>query len=366
MKKNIILLLILILASCAGESVINKEIINNDDMPIIPNTNVDIDLIVQELGEPYSYDLEDICTHPNINKWARFKPISHSKLFDLTEKDRAEVANGMLLTTFTTSTQLIAFYRANPNYDFTYIKPMSGNSSPYRIGDFRGYSSEAKRFYKTEKLPNVIDAPINEITGRIIPVDNYYSWEDMDYEIMGLKDAYFGVAIIRNNQTTTSNIASAPDVLGEGNWVSRVDVPTAGMVVGGTYEVYGFIGFKQNYEPYAFEQFIAIPDAYMGTFLYDEGLTIMLYPYRDPSTGVIEVGPSITNNGSSSVTILNAKLYIRYADNAWDSALEYDEREIPLGNLTIPSNSTTYPGYYIEYDALTQFPTRGGVCVFFR
>lgn len=83
-----------------------------------------------------------LCTHPNINKWAKYKPIKHHVIGSITEEQRTErKGNGELYGVIITGGNELAKLH---DVAFTYVRPEGGEKSPYRLGDFLGYDHKAK------------------------------------------------------------------------------------------------------------------------------------------------------------------------------------------------------------------------------
>lgn len=117
---------------------------------------ISIDDVKSVLGES-SNDVATLCKSTKINMWARYKPINHKCLFKPTEAQRKEVnygisnipyyrllgmmtqdvINGSMKNATNISTLDI---RVEP---WHYQQPMGGYASPYRLGDFDGYSANA-------------------------------------------------------------------------------------------------------------------------------------------------------------------------------------------------------------------------------
>lgn len=85
----------------------------------------------------------------NINKWAKYKPVSYPIPFILSEQELKQANYG--LSAFhighsTTPQQLMD--EAIKGTDFyPYVPPTGGERSPYRISDFRGYNPDAEAPY---------------------------------------------------------------------------------------------------------------------------------------------------------------------------------------------------------------------------
>ena len=84
--------------------------------------------VKQVLAET-SNSVGGLCTSPKINKWAKYKPVRHPSKGDLTESELQSVHYGLSVS-----------------YDGTadYTKPIGGEQSPFRLGDFRGYNRNAR------------------------------------------------------------------------------------------------------------------------------------------------------------------------------------------------------------------------------
>ena len=83
-----------------------------------------------------------LCTHPNINKWAKYKPIKHHVIGNITEEQRTDrKGNGELYGVIITGGNELAKLH---DVTFTYVRPEGGEKSPYRLGDFLGYYHKAK------------------------------------------------------------------------------------------------------------------------------------------------------------------------------------------------------------------------------
>lgn len=96
-----------------------------------------------------TFDLGRLCTHTNINKWAKYKPIHHSGLQILSESARTDRQGdgeyyGVKIRM--DSMNMSSLH----NVTFAYNRPKGGASSPYRLSDFinengtAGYNHLAK------------------------------------------------------------------------------------------------------------------------------------------------------------------------------------------------------------------------------
>ena len=126
-----------------------------------------------------SNDIATLCKSANINKWSKYKPISITKPFNITEKDRANCRYGL---DFTTNSILTNNFRRDSSFslssyslqnilnassEWTYSRPSGGSSSPYRLGDFvnnetlnDGYNAKTS-------------APLGGFSNGVIGLDSY-------------------------------------------------------------------------------------------------------------------------------------------------------------------------------------------------
>ena len=88
----------------------------------LPNTGITSTIVANEIGAA-SRKWSVLCTHPNINKWSKWKPVRHSSVVPITEAQLKSVSFGL----------------SGSDYD----RPTGNTASPFRIGDFRNYNHDA-------------------------------------------------------------------------------------------------------------------------------------------------------------------------------------------------------------------------------
>ena len=104
---------------------------------------------MSQISSRNTFDLGRLCTHSNINKWAKYKPIHHSGLQILSESARTDRQGdgeyyGVKIRM--DSMDMGSLH----NVTFAYNRPKGGASSPYRLSDFineagtAGYNHLAK------------------------------------------------------------------------------------------------------------------------------------------------------------------------------------------------------------------------------
>ena len=90
---------------------------------------------MSQISSRNTFDLGRLCTHTNINKWAKYKPIHHSGLQILSESARTDRQGdgeyyGVKIRM--DSGDMASLH----NVTFAYNRPKGGASSPYRLSDF--------------------------------------------------------------------------------------------------------------------------------------------------------------------------------------------------------------------------------------
>ena len=108
---------------------------------------VSIDDLKNLFGEG-SGDLATLCTSQKINVWAKYKPTVFPSPFPADWYKAKDGNYGLNITVdnrVSSWSALVAEYsKPNNGYSNIYIRPSGGATSPYRLGDFRGYNHKAK------------------------------------------------------------------------------------------------------------------------------------------------------------------------------------------------------------------------------
>lgn len=106
----------------------------------ISETNISYSDVKSAIGAS-SNDIGTLCKHSGINKWSAHKPIS-VKANSLGINDMKNYNYGLTPVTGALSFIITAMKSASTR-NWVYTKPSGGENSPYRIGDFRLYNSQA-------------------------------------------------------------------------------------------------------------------------------------------------------------------------------------------------------------------------------
>lgn len=102
---------------------------------MLTRTNISTTLVANEIRSS-SRDVGVLCTSPNINMWSKWKPINANCT---TLTDQILISHNYGITAPSVSSTIDAALTKVWSYD----RPKGGATSPYRLGDFRGYDHTA-------------------------------------------------------------------------------------------------------------------------------------------------------------------------------------------------------------------------------
>lgn len=173
---------------------------------------VSVDDLKSLFGEG-SGDLATLCTSPKINVWAKYKPTVYPSPFPddwYKAKDGNFGLNITVDNRVSSWSALVAEYsKPNNGYSNIYVRPSGGATSPYRLGDFRGYNHKAKpEISDYLAATNYIeDSPISlSVAYNVITADgDQVSYKDVEV----YKGLYFGYVITDISGKTLKLLATA-------------------------------------------------------------------------------------------------------------------------------------------------------------
>ncbi|HHX66426.1 MAG TPA: hypothetical protein GX708_00010 [Gallicola sp.] len=115
----------------------------------LPNSNISVSMVKSAIGSG-SNDVGTLCTHPNINKWSKWKPVIYPSVHPISIAALTNAHFGLEVHEFTP-----ADTNDPEAHKFIYSRPTGGVTSPYRLGDFRNYDHEAVPSYFPTALPSI-------------------------------------------------------------------------------------------------------------------------------------------------------------------------------------------------------------------
>lgn len=200
----------------------------------LPSDKISTSLVGETLGTS-SRDVGTLCTHPNINKWSKNKPISSNKLTGLISADKLGADYGLVPPP--TQINYTPVYSQN----WIYNRPTGGVNSPYRLGDFRGYEHLATPIAELEG-----DITINRTMTSIRPLiltmrrygtDTLLGVDDYS-KAGGISSGYYAAVFVKNG---VEYIQSAKGTLGSGAYQIGLDLTKAPFDTDETIQVYHVI-----------------------------------------------------------------------------------------------------------------------------
>ena len=102
---------------------------------MLTRTNISTTLVANEL-QTSSHDVGTLCTHKNINMWSKWKPINVNAT-TLTDQILIDNDYGII------APEPESIIERAMDKVWEYDRPKGGSTSPYRLGDFRGYAHDA-------------------------------------------------------------------------------------------------------------------------------------------------------------------------------------------------------------------------------
>ena len=307
-------------------------------------TNITTTLVGNTIGLA-TRDIGLLCSSNKINKWSKYKPVIYPTISTTGNWWKAVDGNcGLSITEYSNINDLVAAITNGVIWE--YNKPTGGISSPYRLGDFRGYNHNAEiPFYSFDVPTNAYNNSVNSVVGAGMLTSLGEEYNLAIKDINKIKDWYFGCYMIKSSGSSLypRYITTANPVSDE---VSSVEIPIYGLPAG-TYYVYPFLCENPRTS-------LDIPES-SNTFVAFEGVTretvnIANNPLNvsitaqwrndDVNSGIIDMELILSNNSSSVVTLQNCYAAMRYGRNAYQDSYQAGEKSKSLGTITIPANST--------------------------
>lgn len=185
---------------------------------------VSVDDVADCLGMSRSSTLADLCKSANINMWAKCKPVSYAKAFDITDAEKKTINYG--LTVPTTNYTILSGDKikevASSNWGYT--KPSGGSNSPFRLGDFKNYYHNAGPLIQVNYplagySHSLANSRYFELYFSLDPEDSTYTIQayDLNQGTINLKEYKFAVAVYSANGSLKGVYLSDPILDSNGN-----------------------------------------------------------------------------------------------------------------------------------------------------
>ena len=313
----------------------------------LPNTNISTTLVGNTLGAA-SRDVGTLCTHPNINKWSKWKPVRFNKVTGLTLSELQSINYGIGINNYSSVDNVKSAYASEISV-WTYLRPRGGQLNEfYRLGDFRNYNHSASEIVGGSTVTSNVSNELgknNDIIASLFVTGNAssseLSWADLNLSGRKIGLALFdGGTLVRTAVASTSSATSVrlnvrePTVLPAKNYNAHFFLTNGS---GGTSVNVGGIPNQP-----LLGNIVRVRDSSDVTIqiraLWDEALSNTVY-----------ITVTGRNDTVGTVSLLNSTIKLRYYKNLCTSTLQTEEKQLNLGTLTIPPSSSEV----VLYDSLT-------------
>lgn len=115
-------------------------------MSILPNSGVTVSAVRGALGDGTN-DIGSLCRSSRIKQWSFYKPVDSPKLNMSQPQDWYAVNDGFAINVYRDPFDLLDDFIGGIDNCWDYERPFGTSSSPYRLGDFRGYNSTAEMWF---------------------------------------------------------------------------------------------------------------------------------------------------------------------------------------------------------------------------
>ena len=316
------------------------------------------------------YHLADIATAGSINPWAKKKGFGYnSENFDYDpqnpdasnarraaarkEKNQAFDLTNAKISSNGSVSDIASKYDGNMN-GWLYVKPKGrAYKEPFRLRDFDGYDHGALCFVQKFTPPSRWAKDYGSFNVNFMISMPPEGSDDTSYlhhsDFPAVADAYIGVALIDKNGIIMR--MTADDTVS--NAGMSIDVPVNSLAEG-TYTLYPFFSTKKltflDGDIIVSEQF-TVPNTNKATLvLMNKSITMTIdaeYLFSAGTMHTLDYSVTIFNNSGGARTLENNWVRLRYADKSWNDIMHVDEKETPIGTITIAAGASyTYHGFF--------------------
>ena len=312
-------------------------------------TNITTTLVGTTIGSA-SRDVGTLCSSPLINKWSKYKPVVYPVISTTGISDRWKgvLGNcGLIIQEYLNLDPLVS--SIDNGAVWVYDKPTGGSSSPYRIGDFRGYEHSANRPYNDVVIPSTVyNAFTNSQIGVSIMIPSDASNTELRLsDLDAIKNCYLGLYITNGSysqwMTASINIA---------NGGNSVLMPIYGIPTG-TYYAYPFLCSisKEINGDGAGAIFYPFDSIYKKTIVIKNNpVTVSvtaMWRDLDPNTDIVDYTVTINNESGDTLNLLNCTTKLKFSSSSYESLLISGESQTDHGTIQVlPHSNYSFNGNY--------------------
>ena len=307
----------------------------------LPSSNISVAMVRDELGAATN-DVGQLCIHPNVNMWSKWKPVRFNSVSPITQANLEAVNYGIGWKSYANIDAVVSAYK-NREDVLNYNKPRGGlYNEPYRLTDFINYEKTAiipiAGALVTQQAQNIENGQTT-ITGSVFingrPKSGEIGWEDLGFGGRKLAMAlYSGNSLIK---TAVAN--NSGDMYVEMDTRSPLPVLSTG-----TYNAFLFF---TNAAGTTTSSLRGIPNhlrfGYHVQVVSNLVLISIEAHWSESNPNQIVYSVKGTNQTGSSVSLLNCSIRIRNQQNDCTSTMQQGELLLNLGTLTLPNTGTGIP-----------------------
>lgn len=212
-------------------------------MAILPNKNLknhEVRDILNKNGGKVDNNFGSLFKESaNIHDDSRYKPVAYPKLFELTDADYYDADWGYIIPTYSDYIKMKDAVAKGETWG--YHRPYGGEASPYRIGDFRRYDTEARPPFAMEAsngenvyLGNTLRLTFSEEMTDIVKWNKFSSYQGVNIQYLNcgvyVPEIGYYYALTDTNQGLTMNDLDWEKI--------NINIPSGLFTAGETYTAY--------------------------------------------------------------------------------------------------------------------------------
>lgn len=342
---------------------------------IIDSKNISLTYVASVLGETVVIDgvkyldtrLSSICTSKNINMWAKYKPVSYNfttnRPTDWWKGQKQDC--GLTINRYNSIGEMIE--GAKSNKPIVYNPPTGWIDSPYRLGDFARYDTNAIAPIEAGLLNDIYYKNLGVIRTapmltRVSEDSTWLSIEDVYGQYIDLNSMYYGVVVYPSLGTTNNNYMTTSNSFGDsGNILLDFSLSSTGV---GRYDVIQFLTDvkKTNLlDSGQIATFIPLPigNKWVQNIQIKQSDNSLMFTEANYSNGTVTITVRIKNDADNTLFVRDAYITCRYGDSIEGNPLVIGESIMAVDDFQVLPNSSIDKSFTLT-NVLPDFYTRYG------
>jgi len=307
----------------------------------LPNSNISVAMVKAELGAATN-DVGQLCIHPNVNMWSKWKPVRFNSINPITQAQLEAVKYGITFDTYANIGAIKDAYGSS-SVVWSYDKPRGGlYNEPYRLTDFTNYEKTAiapiAGAFVTPQAQNIENGQTT-ITGSVFingsPKVGEIGWKDL-----GFAGRKLAMALYYRNDLVKVAVAN-----NSGDMYVNMDTRSPLPVLDA--QLYMAYLFLTNSAGTTTSNLAGLPShsptGYPVQVVSNTVLIGIEAHWSESNPNEIVYSVKGTNQTGASISLLNCSIRIRNQQNECTSTIQQGEVLINLGTLTLPHTGTGVP-----------------------